>query len=56
MTCPTCDARIVLCGTRIDDRQPLYCCTGVITHWWQREELVTFTEPAPVEVQQELFI
>ena len=52
--CPTCDAPIVLCGTAIGTQEPLYCCTGVITHWWQREQLTTFEEPAPVEEQQEL--
>lgn len=52
--CPTCDARLVRCGTAIDTQQPLYCCTGVITHWWQRSQLTTFDTPAPVETQQEL--
>lgn len=52
--CPTCDARLVLCGTTLDTHTALYCCTGVITHWWQPEQLIVFRESEPVEVQQEL--
>ena len=53
--CPTCDARLVLCGTAITTQQPLYCCTGLITHWWEPSQLIVFVEPEPLEVQQPLF-
>lgn len=53
--CPMCNARLVLCGTTIATQTPLYCCTGLITHWWEPAQLMVFRIPEPVEIQQSLF-